>query len=98
MGGEGVEMEAGTIYWLTDATPHEALPLESTTPRQFFRVVSSALSAWYPAHSTKNNLVQIDETVTQIVNGNKFEFQADALAVGEGSEAKRRLDISNGGP
>jgi len=79
--GEGVDMEAGVIYWLTDATPHEALPLESTTPRQFFRVVSSALSAWYPDHSTKNDFVQIDETVTQIVHGNKFASEAASHGV-----------------
>jgi hypothetical protein len=71
--GEGITMEAGKMYWLTDSTPHESLPLATETHRQFFRVVAGSLSAWYPAHSTANPLVVPDSKVTKIVDGNKFD-------------------------
>merc|ERR1712196_724748 len=38
--GEGIMLEAGTMYWMTDATPHESLPLTHDAYRQFFRVVA----------------------------------------------------------
>ena len=71
--GEGKLMEANKIYWLTDATPHESLPLEESCHRQFFRLVTSSLSVWYPEHSTKNDLVEIDTSITEIVEGSKFD-------------------------
>merc|ERR1712039_649372 len=43
--GEGTCMEAGKLYWITDVTPHESMPLEEGTYRQFFRFVTSCLSA-----------------------------------------------------
>lgn len=70
--GDGVCMEANKIYWLTDATPHESLPLETDGYRQFFRLVTSSLSVWYPGHSTANELVEIDKEVTELVDGSKF--------------------------
>jgi len=70
--GEGSTMEANRMYWLTDATPHESLPLEAETSRQFFRLVTSELSAWYPEHSTANDLVLPDAAVTKIIPGSKF--------------------------
>eukprot|EP00929_Paragymnodinium_shiwhaense_P103580 TRINITY_DN6719_c0_g1_i2.p1 TRINITY_DN6719_c0_g1~~TRINITY_DN6719_c0_g1_i2.p1 ORF type:complete len:361 (+),score=58.96 TRINITY_DN6719_c0_g1_i2:87-1169(+) len=70
--GEGVFMEPDRMYWLTDATPHESLPLEADEHRQFFRLVTSTLSAWYPEHSTQNDLVRLEESNTKIVSGSKF--------------------------
>lgn len=70
--GEGVCMEADKIYWLTDATPHESLPLAKDEHRQFFRLVTSSLSAWYSEHSTANELVEIDQSITKVVSGSKF--------------------------
>lgn len=54
--GEGTLMEAETLYWMTDVTPHEALPMNGDTYRQFFRLVTSSLSAWYPENATSNPL------------------------------------------
>merc|ERR1711862_450450 len=48
--GPGEMMQANTMYWMTDRTPHESLPLEQETHRQFFRLVTSELSAWFPGH------------------------------------------------
>merc|ERR1712139_709132 len=62
------------MYWLTDRTPHETLPVKEDTYRQFFRVVTSSLSAWFPEHSTANRLgIKPDENITKIIEGNKFD-------------------------
>jgi len=67
------DMEANTIYWLTDRTPHESLSVDEETHRQFFRVVTSKLSAWFPEHSTANPLgIQPDQKITEVIPGNKF--------------------------
>ena len=49
-------MQPNGLYWLTDRTPHEALPVAVDTHRQFFRLVSHCVSAWWAQHSTSNPL------------------------------------------
>eukprot|EP00930_Biecheleria_cincta_P026456 TRINITY_DN18646_c0_g3_i1.p1 TRINITY_DN18646_c0_g3~~TRINITY_DN18646_c0_g3_i1.p1 ORF type:complete len:399 (+),score=48.90 TRINITY_DN18646_c0_g3_i1:98-1198(+) len=71
--GDGIDMKPDTIYWLTDATPHESLPVKEDCYRQFFRLVTSSLSAWYPEHCTANPLASPDPAVTKIVTGSKFD-------------------------
>lgn len=71
--GPGVELEARRIYWITDRTPHESLPLPEGGPRQFFRLVTSQVSLWYTDHSTANPLgVVPDPAITNTVRGDKF--------------------------
>eukprot|EP01063_Lacrimia_lanifica_P038314 TRINITY_DN8114_c0_g1_i1.p1 TRINITY_DN8114_c0_g1~~TRINITY_DN8114_c0_g1_i1.p1 ORF type:complete len:313 (+),score=52.67 TRINITY_DN8114_c0_g1_i1:52-990(+) len=86
--GKRLVMPANAIYWITDRTPHESLPLASTNgrrswwqwgaapeviPRQWFRLVTSDVSFWFRDHSTPNpNGVVPDPTVTSVVAGNKF--------------------------
>lgn len=66
-------MKANTMYWLTDRTPHVALPLEKSTYRKYFRLVTSEVSIWYEDHSTKNPLgVTPDPYFTKIIKGSKF--------------------------
>ena len=66
-------MKANRLYWMTDRTPHESLPLKKGTHRQFFRLVMSQVSLWYEDHSTPNpNGVKPDPKVTKIVKGDKF--------------------------
>ena len=48
------QCEPSVLYWMTDATPHEALP--SKGPRQFFRLVSEDVSVWFDRHNTENPL------------------------------------------
>ena len=61
------------LYWITDRTPHESLPLKERTYRQFFRIVTADVSFWYKDHSTPNPLgVKPDPKVTRIVTGDKF--------------------------
>ena len=68
------------MYWITDKTPHESLPLKEKTMRQFFRIVTADVSFWFRDHSTPNPLgVLPDPEVTQIVSGDKFS--ADELEV-----------------
>jgi len=65
-------MEPNTIYWLTDRTPHEGLPLKQRTYRQFFRLISSKLSIWFDCSSTKNPLGVVPPETTYVYQGNKI--------------------------
>ena len=71
--GAGKVLDPGQLYWITDKTPHESLPLKERTYRQFFRLVTADVSLWYKDHSTANPLgVEPDPGITKIVVGNKF--------------------------
>lgn len=65
-----VKPMAGDLYWLTDATPHESLPLEAGTYRQFFRLVTSEVAVWWEKHSTRNRLGI--EPACEVVTYDKF--------------------------
>ena len=68
-----VVLEENKLYWITDRTPHESLPLKNGTYRQFIRVVTANVSHWFADHSTSNPCgVQPDPNLTKIVIGNKF--------------------------
>eukprot|EP00913_Durusdinium_trenchii_P006551 g6154.t1 len=68
------EILADTLYWMSDCTPHESVALDSAAHRQYFRLVTSSVSAWYPQHSTENPLgIKVDPKITRIVPGDKFE-------------------------
>ena len=72
--GEPQVMKANTVYWITDRTPHESLPLKEDAYRQYIRLVTSEVSLWFEEHSTKNPLgVVPDPEITVIVKGSKFE-------------------------
>ena len=69
--GDEVELKPNTMYWITDRTPHESLSVEKTGVRQFFRLVSDGIGAWFAQHSTPNPLGV--EPMAPIVNYDKFE-------------------------
>ena len=72
--GEPQMMKAKTVYWITDRTPHESLPLKEDAYCQYIRLVTSKVSLWFEEHSTKNPLgVVPDPEITAIVKGSKFE-------------------------
>ena len=71
--GPGVAAEAQTLYWMSDATPHESVPLKEDAHRQYFRLVTSSVSLWYSKHSTENPLVKPDPSLTRIVDTDKFQ-------------------------
>ena len=82
-------MDPNTLYWITDRTPHESLPLLEKTYRQFFRVVNENVSFWFADHSTANPLGVLPvSSITKIVKGNKFD--ADSLAVVKHSEYRKK--------
>ena len=66
-------LEANRLYWITDRTPHESVPLEKGQFRQFFRIVTSQVSLWFVDDNTENpNGVKPDPNITKIVKGSKF--------------------------
>jgi len=69
---EGIDsfrMKESCLYWMTDHTPHEALP--SSGSRQFFRLVSHKIGGWFSKHNTANPLgVKPD---APIIGYNKFD-------------------------
>jgi hypothetical protein len=69
--GNGKKMPANMLVWLTDRTPHEALPQEQDGFRQFFRLVTSDISVWFAAHSTPNLKVPVPDHI-QIIDESKF--------------------------
>jgi hypothetical protein len=71
--GPSTVMMPNNMYWITDRTPHESLPLKKDTHRQYFRLVTHEVSLWFEDHSTKNPLgVLPDPKITKIVKGSKF--------------------------
>ena len=61
------------LYWISDTTPHESLPLEQTTYRQFFRLVTSNVSHWFRKNSTANPFGIVPPERCVIVPFDKFE-------------------------
>merc|ERR1712130_1055989 len=47
-------MKPNNLYWITDRTPHEVLPMKHKGYRQFVRIVCHEVGVWYEAHSTPN--------------------------------------------
>jgi hypothetical protein len=70
-GHRGPPLGAGELAWMTDCTPHEALPQQESGFRQFFRVAMPSVTHWYADHNTPNPKVPLPDTVT-VVRGNKF--------------------------
>ncbi|KAI9309923.1 hypothetical protein DFJ73DRAFT_944724 [Zopfochytrium polystomum] len=67
------KLAAHELVWMTDHTPHEALPVSKRVFRQFFRLVTSRVTVWYAAHSTRNDgfgVVPPSDVI--IVAGDKF--------------------------
>lgn len=68
--GNGEIMKPSTMYWLTDLTPHAALPSLCDGNRQFIRVVSENISVWFNQHNTPNPLGIMPSC--PIIDDNKF--------------------------
>jgi hypothetical protein len=66
-------LKAGNLFWMTDRTPHESLPLTHPGFRQFFRLVTSQVSFWYSKHSTENPLCKPGPDVI-IIDTDKFDI------------------------
>lgn len=68
--GEGVLMEPGVVHWMTDTTPHEALPAQEDMDRQYVRLVVGKVTAWYREHSTPNPYGVEPDAI--VIEGSKF--------------------------
>jgi hypothetical protein len=67
-----IPLEANRLYWITDRTPHEALPMKESGYRQFFRLVTDEVDVWYEQHSTPNRLGVVPPASCKIITENKF--------------------------
>lgn len=65
-----IETKPNTIYWISDRTPHMALPSEEGT-RQFFRLVGPEIGGWWEDHSTPNPIGI--KPNAPILKGSKFK-------------------------
>ena len=67
-------LQENTLYWLTDRTPYEWIPLSYRTHQKVFQFVLSDVSVWFEEYSTPNPLgVVPDPTITKIVKSHKNE-------------------------
>ena len=67
-----VALRANEVVWMTDRTPHEAMPQKSKGWRTFFRLVVGEVGVWYAQHNTANPLCPLPDYVV-VTHGNKFE-------------------------
>jgi hypothetical protein len=65
-----IMMKPNRLYWITDTTPHEALPVNTRCKRQFFRLVVGPISHWFSQHNTPSPLGV--QPKCPIVHMNKF--------------------------
>jgi len=65
------KLNAGELVWMTDCTPHEALPQIEGCQRTFFRLVMPYVTHWYAAHSTPNPKTPIPDNIC-VIEDNKF--------------------------
>lgn len=54
---------ANELIWMTDRTPHQAMPQPKAGYRQFFRLVTSGIKVWHADHSTSNPNVPVPRGV-----------------------------------
>ncbi|KAI9318290.1 hypothetical protein DFJ73DRAFT_344285 [Zopfochytrium polystomum] len=81
----GKTLAAHELVWMTDRTPHEALPTRERVFRQFFRLVTSNVTVWYADHSTRNDeRGVVPPKGVRVVHGDKF---AGAGGSGKGKRA-----------
>lgn len=69
--GKSTILKKNELVWLSDRTPHEALPLKEDGFRQFFQLVTSNVTIWYEDYYTPNPLVPLPDHVT-VVKGKKY--------------------------
>eukprot|EP01126_Amoeba_proteus_P013585 TRINITY_DN15802_c0_g1_i1.p1 TRINITY_DN15802_c0_g1~~TRINITY_DN15802_c0_g1_i1.p1 ORF type:complete len:362 (-),score=50.04 TRINITY_DN15802_c0_g1_i1:103-1137(-) len=72
--GNGKFVKKGQLWWMSDTSPHESLPLLEDTYRQFFRLVVGPVSLWFSDHSTPNPLGTPIGENCKVIHGNKFHL------------------------
>jgi len=69
---EPIQLDANELTWITDRTPHESCIVYEGGYRQYFRLVTSEVAAWFEEHSTPNRLGV--KPGIEIITGNKFDL------------------------
>ena len=65
------ETKENTMYWFTDRTPFEWIPLQHRTYQQVIQFILTDVSVWFEEFSTPNPLgVSPDPKKTKIVKSN----------------------------
>ena len=62
---------ADELIWMTDRTPHQAMPQPNEGYRQFFRLVTSGLNVWHSQHCTANPKVPLPAHV-RVIDQSRF--------------------------
>jgi hypothetical protein len=68
--GRGPKLHANELIWMTDCTPHEALPQEPAGHRKFRDI---CVSHWYADHWTEDPKVNLPSNVS-VIHGSKFNY------------------------
>ena len=71
---------ANELIWMTDRTPHQAMPQRKSGYRQFFRLVTSDFNVWHAQHCTANPKVPLPPHV-HVIHERRFENQNVEAAV-----------------
>lgn len=71
-----ISLRAGELFWMTDHTPHQSMPVPEGTQRQYFRLVTGKVDAWFAAHSTPNPLGILPDA--EILHHDKFTGRVPA--------------------
>ena len=68
---------ANELLWMTDMSLHESLPIAKPVHRQYFRLVTRNIGAWYEHHSTPNPLKVTPPPCVRIITTSKFGDESD---------------------
>ena len=82
--GGPISMQENELYWITDRTPHESMPLAEGTHRQYFRLVAGKVDVWFAAHSTPNPLGTLPDA--PIFTADKFTGRVPQTLVGSAED------------
>ena len=88
--GTSTTLRANELIWMTDRTPHEALPQLESGTRQFFRLVMPYVSHWYANHSTENPKCPLPDHVKKI-DGDKFRLHGIPRGLPSGNQKQESL-------
>lgn len=65
-------IQANELIWMTDRTPHQAIPQYESGYRQFFRLVTSDFNVWHAQHCNANPKVPLPPHV-RVINESRFQ-------------------------
>ena len=86
-------LKANKLYWISNSTPYESLPMERDGWRIFLKIVTHELPFWYQEYFTPNpNGIVPDPEITRIIQLNKFE--KNEIGDDVNNEKKRTVKVN----